>query len=237
MKFKLITTVVLILFLMTTIALFGQEIDEKKLEQNLQKLEQKLMEKEQVLRSIEIPEMNLDLSGLEESMIHLEHSLSHLEHIEIPDIHVEIPEIDIEVPEIHVGIPEIHVPEIDLDLSHLDFDCGEFHFHHWDRCDLFDDLSEDEEVKVSAIRSMGRQEAEKAVPALKRTIEKELNPAYRYEAVRQLRKFVDENTVLETLAKVAKSDKNVEVRKKAIHVLGKSEDPKAVKILKEIAER
>jgi len=256
MKFKLITTLILIFSLITTITLIGQDIDEKKLERKLKKLEKRLKDKEHQLHSIEIPEMHLDLSGLEESMVHLEHSLSHLEHIEIPDIHVDIPEIDIEIPEIHdihIDLPHIHVPEIDLDFSHFDFDFdfdhdfdfsfdhdfefGEFHFDNWDHSDLFDDLSENEEVKVSAIRSMGQQETEKAVPALKRTIAKESNPAYRYEAVRQLRKFVDENGVLETLAKVAKTDKNVDVRKKAIHVLGKSEDPKAVKILKELAER
>ena len=50
-------------------------------------------------------------------------------------------------------------------------------------------------------------------------------------------RFVDEDGVLEVLAKVAKSDKNVDVRKKAIYVLGRSEDPKVVKILKDIAER
>jgi hypothetical protein len=247
MKFKLITTVVLVLSLIITVALSGQDIDEKKLERKLKKLEQRLKDKEHQLHSIEIPEMHLDLSGLEESMVHLEHSLAHLEHIEIPEIHVDIPEIDIEMPDIHIDIPEIHIPEIDLDFSHFDFDFdfdfdydfdfAEFHHPHWNHSHLFENLSEDEEIKVSAIRSMGRQEKEKAIPALKRTIAKESNPAYRYEAVRQLRKFVDEKQVLETLAKVAKSDKNVDVRKKAIHVMGKSENPKAVKILKEIAER
>ncbi len=245
MKFKLITTVIIILSLMTTITLFSQDIDEKKLERKLQKLEQKLKDKEQVLHSIEIPEMHLDLSGLEESMVHLEHSLSHLEHIEIPDIHVEIPEIDIDIPEIpdiHIDIPHIHVPRIDIEMDHFDFDFdfdeGSFiHFDHWDHSDVFDDLSEDEEIKVSAIRSLGKQESDKAVPALKNVLKKESVPAFRYEAVRQLRKFVDKAGVLKTLAKVAKSDKNVDVRKKAIYVLGRSDDPKAVEILKEIAER
>ena len=236
MKFKLITTVVLVLSLIITVALSGQDIDEKKLERKLKKLEQRLKDKEHQLHSIEIPEMHLDLSGLEESMVHLEHSLAHLEHIEISEIHIDMPEIDID-------IPEIHIPEIDLEFSHFDFDFdydfdyAEFHYPHLDQSHLFENMSEDEEIKVSAIRSMGRQEKEKAIPALKRTIAKESNPAYRYEAVRQLRKFVDEKQVLETLAKVAKSDKNVDVRKKAIHVMGKSENPKAVKILKEIAER
>jgi hypothetical protein len=236
MKFKLITTVVLVLSLIFAVALSGQDVDEKKLERKLKNLEQRLKDKEHQLHSIEIPEMHLELSGLEESMVHLEHSLAHLEHIEISEIHIDMPEIDID-------IPEIHIPEIDLEFSHFDFDFdydfdyAEFHYPHLDQSHLFENMSEDEEIKVSAIRSMGRQEKEKAIPALTRTIEKESNPAYRFEAVRKMRKFVDEKGVLETLAKVAKSDKNVDVRKKAIHVMGKSENPKAVIILKEIAER
>ena len=249
MKFKLITTVVLVFSLILTLTSIAQDVD-KKVERKLKKLEHKLKDKEHQLHSLEIPEMNLDLSGLEESMGHLEYSLSHLEHIEIPLIHIEMPEIDIDIPEIpdiHIDIPEIHVPEMDLDFNHLDFDFdfdfdhdfafGEFHQHHWDNTALFENLSEDEEIKVSAIRSMGRQDAEKAVPALIKIIEKDSNPAYRYEAVQRLRRFVDKKGVLETLANVAKNDKNVDVRKKAIYVLGKSENPKAVEVLKEIAER
>ena len=249
MKMKIVATVLIILTLIFTTVIFAQDVD-KRVEKKLKKLERRLKDKEHQLHSIEIPEMHLELSGLEESMVHLEHSLSHLDHIEIPEIQIEIPEIDIDIPEIqaiHIDIPEIHIPEIDLDFSHFDFDFdfdfdydfdfAEFHHPHRDQSHLFENMSEDEEIKVSAIRSMGRQEADKAIPALKRTIEKESNPAYRYEAVRQMRKFVDEKGVLETLAKEAKSDKNVDVRKKAIHVMGKSENPKAVIILKEIAER
>ena len=245
MKFQLFTTVVLIFSLIFTLTLFGQGIDEKKLERKLRKLEQKLKDNEHELRSIEIPEIHLDLSGLEESMGHLEYSLSHLEHIEIPDIHIEIPEI----PEIDIDIPEIpeidiDIPEIDLDFSDFDFDfdfdfdeVSFVHFDSWDHLDIFDNLSENEEIKLSAIRSMGRQDAKKSVPTLTKMIEKESNPAYRYEAVSQLRKFVEKKGVLETLAKAAKNDRNVDVRKKAIYVLGRSEDPRAVEILKEIAGR
>ena len=242
MKTRVFTIAVMIFSLISTVVLFGQDVYEKKLERKLKKIERDLNDKEYQLHSIEIPEIHIDLSGLEESMIHFEHSLSHLEHIEIP-----------EIPEIHVDIPEINVPEIDLDFSHFDFDFdfaqnfhfdfdhdfsyGEFYCDDWGGSDLFDDLSEDEEIKVSAIRSMGRQDAEKAVPALKKVIAVEFNPAYRYEAVRQLRRFLDEKGVLKVLAETAKNDENVDVRKRAIYVLGKSDSPKAVEILEEIAER
>ena len=244
MEKKILITAIIILALLFSTVILAQEVD-KKIERKLKKMEQKLKDKEHQLHSIEIPEMHLDLNGLEESMVHLQHSLSHLEHIEIPDIHVDIPEIDIDIPkipDIHVDIPPIHIPHIEMD--HFDFDFaldfyeGTFiHFDQWDHSDLFENLSEDEEIKLSAIRSMGKQESEKAIPALKKVLNKGSTPAFRYEAVRQLRKFLDEDGVLETLAKVAQSDKNVEVRKKAIYVLGRCKDPKAVEILKEIAER
>ncbi|HEX9975185.1 MAG TPA: HEAT repeat domain-containing protein, partial [bacterium] len=65
----------------------------------------------------------------------------------------------------------------------------------------------------------------------------ESNPALRYEAVRQLRRFLDDKRVVPILGEVAQYDKNVDVRKRAILLLGKSGDKRAVKILKELAEK
>jgi len=63
---------------------------------------------------------------------------------------------------------------------------------------------------------------------------KESLPSLRYEAVRHLRRFLDDKRVVPILGK---DDKNVDVRKKTILLLGKSGDKRAVKILEEIAER
>ena len=222
MKTKIFTIALIILVLLSTTLLLAQEAD-KKLERKLQKLEHELQEKEFELESIEIPEIHIDMSGLEAAMHNLEFSLQHLEDIEIPEI-------------------DIHIPEICFEFDHFDFDfdfenSAFIHNGDWDHSDLFENLSKDEEKKISAVRSMGRQESEKALPALKKILTEESSPAVRYEAVRQLRRFIDEKGIINILARTAKTDQNVEVRKQAIYVLGKSEDPKAVKILKKIVER
>jgi len=236
MKTRIVAVMVLIfafVFACTTIA---QEKLERKHEQKLKKAEEKLKEHEHRLHSIEIPEINIDLSGLEQSMQDLEVSLQHLDHIEIPDI--QIP---------HIYIPPIHIPEIDLNFDQFDFDF-DFDFDmddgfiyyedgDWDHSHLFEDLSEQEQLKIAALQSISRQDADKAIPALEKVIKEESNPALRYEAVRQLRRFLDDKRVVPILGEVAQYDKNVDVRKRAILLLGKSGDKRAVKILKELAEK
>ncbi len=234
MKIRIVAVLVLIFAFGIACTMVAQEKFERKNERKLKKAEEKLKAAECRLHSIEIPEIHIDLSGLEESMQELEVSLKHLEHIEIPDI--QIP---------HIYIPPIHIPEIDLDLSHLDFDF-DFDFDDgfvyyedgdWDHSDLFEDLSEGDQLKIAALRSISRQDADKAIPAMEKVIKEESNPALRYEAVRHLRRFLDDKRVVPLLGKVAKNDKNVDVRKKAILLLGKSGDKRAVKILEELAER
>ncbi|MBN2091185.1 HEAT repeat domain-containing protein, partial [candidate division KSB1 bacterium] len=205
MKTKIFVTLLIVFAFCFSNVFFAQEIDEKKLERKLKKLEHHLKDKDFELHSIEIPEIQIDLSGLEQSMKHLEFSLQYLEHIEIPEIDIDIPEIHVdipEIPEIHVDIPEICIPEIEFEFDHFnfdldfdyDFDCQEFHHDIWHDNGLFDDLTEKEEIKISAIRSMGKQQAEKAIPALNKILENESSPVLRYEAVRQLRKFVDDES-------------------------------------------
>jgi len=246
MRTRTLAVFVLIIAFLFTSGIIAQEKLEKKIEEKLKRVEERLKEKEHHLRSIEIPEMHLDLSGLEQSMQHLEVSLQHLEHIEIPDIHVDIPEICVDIPHIYVPdihIPKIYVPEIELDLDHLDFafdfDDGFIYYEDgdWDHSNLFEDLSDEEQLKISAIRSISRQDADKAIPAMEKVIKDESHPALRYDAVRSLRRFLDDKRVVPILGKVAKDDKNVDVRKKAIYLLGKSGDKRAVKILEELAER
>ena len=236
MKTKIAAVLALVLIFFLTNAIIAQERLERKIERKLKRVEDRLREKEHHIHSIEIPEINIDLSGLEQSMQDLEVSLQHLDHIEIPDI--QIP---------HIYIPPIYVPEIDVDLSHLDFDFDfDFDFDDgfvyyedgdWDHDDLFEDLNEKDQLKVAAIRSLSHQNADKAIPAIQKVLDEETNPALRYEAVRNLRRFLDDKRVVPILGKVAKNDNNIDVRKKAIYLLGKSGDPRAVKILEELAER
>ena len=229
MKTKIAAVLALVLTFFLTNAIIAQERLERKIERKLKRVEDRLREKEHHIHSIEIPEINIDLSGLEQSMQDLEVSLQHLDHIEIPDI--QIP---------HIYIPPIYVPEIDVDLSHLDFDFDDGFVYYedgdWDHSDLFEDLSEKDQLKVAAIRSLSHQNADKAIPAIQKVLDEETNPALRYEAVRHLRRFLDDKRVVPILGKVAKNDNNIDVRKKAIYLLGKSGDPRAVKILGELAE-
>jgi hypothetical protein len=236
MKTRIVAVLALIFAFVIACTIVAQEKFERKHEKKLKRAEEKLKAAESRLHSIEIPEIHVDLSGLEQSMKELEFSMQHLEHIEIPDI--QIP---------HIYIPPIHIPEIDLNFDQFDFDFdfdfdideGFIHYEEGDcdHSDLFEDLSEQDQLKIAALQSISRQDEDKAIPALEKVIKEETNPALRYEALRQLRRFLDDKRVVPILGEVAKYDKNVDVRKRAILLLGKSGDKRAVKILRELAER
>jgi hypothetical protein len=122
---------------------------------------------------------------------------------------------------------DIHIPEMDFNF---DFDevAGTSH--------LFGELSEDEEIRLQALRSIARQEAATAIPALEKTLRNDPSPALRYQAVRYLYRFIDDERTVPLLAEVIANDKNVTVRKSAIRLLGKSNDPRAVEILENIVK-
>ncbi|NIV98925.1 hypothetical protein GWN26_07145, partial [Candidatus Saccharibacteria bacterium] len=102
---------------------------------------------------------------------------------------------------------------------------------HWSASHLFRNLSDSEQVRLEALRSIARQDAEVAVPALEKIIREDPSPALRYKAVHYLGRYLDEEGVLSLLEDVIKNDSNIDVRKKAIYVLSKSKDPRAVDIL------
>lgn len=194
------------------------------------------------LDAIEIPEIEFDMIELKESLDHLEFSLSHLEHIHVPDMHFVMPHI----PPVHVAIPpipDIHVdiPPIDFDMPEIvmpDFDFDGFEFeYHGASASMYRDLSDNEQLKISALRSMKRKPAEEVLPVVEKILRDSESPAVRYEAISLLRYHLDDEKTIELLGKVAKSDKNVDVRKKAVRILGRSRDTRAVKILEEIANR
>ena len=150
---------------------------------------------------------------------------------EIPEL-PEIPEFP-EIDEIHIPhIPEIRIPHIKV--PHINHDhC----FCHGDLPTdrVFKNLSEDESIKICTIRSIARQNNKNTLPILKKIIRNEKNSAYQYEAVRQLRRYLKDDSVITVLCNVAKSNKNIKVRKKAIHLLGKSKNKNALKTLQDLA--
>ncbi len=181
---------------------------------------------------------------------HALHYFNLPEAIEIPDIHVDIPDI----PDINVVVPDIDFPHMDgvfafdgdVVVPDVDFP---IHFESFSSHDhpapvlqfggsrLMRDLTDDEQLRIQALRSVSRQRASKAIPALKKRALEDESPAVRYSAVKHLARFIDDERIVPILGKVVKNDDHIDVRKLAIRILGKSGNPEAVKILEEIVSR
>ena len=199
---------------------------------------------------LEIPEIEIDLHGLELSLQNLQITLAELQDIEIPAIEVTTPPIAIDVAPIDVAIPpiafempaiELAIPPIAVEIPPIppiefpEIDFNEFNID----CNasagaIFQNLSEEEQLQLKALRALASQGADQAIAAYQQLIKKNSRPALRYEAVRQLGNFLNDERIVPLLGDAAKNDRNVEVRKKAIALLGKSDDPRARKILEEI---
>ncbi len=201
------------------------DIEMKALEKALRKMEVHLEDFEfqmedwgQHLEALEhlevvVPEPG-EISVVLPDMDELSYNLRKLEHL---DMNIDIPPI----PPI-----EIHIPEIDFDFR--------FDFDDAGTSRLFRELSDDEEIRLQALRSVARDGANTAIPALEKTLQNDPSPALRYQAVRYLARYLDDERTAPLLGNVIENDKNVEVRKKAIKILGKSEDPRAVEILEDV---
>jgi hypothetical protein len=189
---------------------------------------------------INIPPIEIDLSELEFSLKQMEVAMMRLEDCHIPDLVFELSELPpIEIPEINIppiavaipAIPPIEIPPIvipDIALGDLTVGC-DVAAHQ-----VFHDLSEEEQVRLQALRTLACKGADQAITAYQQVQKQKARPAFRYEAIRQLGHFLDDARVLPLIAEAAKTDKNIEVRKKAIALLGKSRDPRSTKILEEI---
>ncbi len=191
---------------------------------------------------IEIPDVEWELKdyeamleGLDGQLGELDIRLRHLDDLHIDrlhdleDLHIIVPEVDLAIPPIPPIPPiDIHIPHIRLDgmVSGVDWDS--------DALKLFRDLNEEEQLRLRALRSLARRDADQAIPALEKTLREDASPALRYEAVRQLGRFLEDPRVAPLLGETAKSDPNLAVRKKAVRLLGKSKDPRVVEILQEI---
>jgi hypothetical protein len=190
-------------------------------------------------RDFNMAPIEIDLSRLEFSLQELQFSLMELEAARLPELEfhladlpaTEIPEINIppvDLPHLAVAIapiPPIEIPEIAVGELAPDCDVAAHK--------VFRDLSDEDQMRLQALRSLACQSAEQAIAAYHQ-VQKKARPAFRYEAVRQLGHFLEDGRVLPLIADAAKTDKNIEVRKKAITLLGKSRDPRSTKILEEI---
>ena len=206
---------------------------------------------------IEIPEVHIDMEEMRHNMKELRLELGKMKdlRIDVPmpdmddlrinleqlrdleDLHFEIPDIDIDIPEIAIA-PLPPIPPIHVEIPEISWDGFRFEgFGNDGASRLFDDLSEDEELRLQALRSVARQPADVAIPALEKSLRNDKSPAVRYRAVSYLRKFLDEDDrIVPLLSEVIRRDENIKVRKKAIRILGESKDPRTVEILMEIVK-
>jgi hypothetical protein len=189
------------------------------------------------LSEIKLPPIEIDLRALEMSLDGVERSLASLESMDLPDLafampelpEIEIPAIEIpplNIPPFSVEIPPVEIPEVEV--GDVSFDC-DVEAHH-----IFQYLGDEEQVRLQALRSLACRGADQAIEAYQQNQRPKSSPAMRYEAVRLLGHFLDDERVLTYVADAAKSDKNLQVRKKAIALLGKSRDPRSAKALQEI---
>ncbi|MFQ5631841.1 MAG: HEAT repeat domain-containing protein [bacterium] len=209
-----------------------KETDFREFERSMEHLEHSL----RVLEHIEIPELPVlaELPELPElPELHIEIPEIHIPEIEIPEMHFEIP--DIEIPEIE--IPPIEIPEIVIP----DIEMGDFHIEgelaHWNgewQHSRFRDLSDEEELRVQALRSVAREDDDEAMAMIEKVLQQDESAAVRYQAVRLLRRHLKKDKTIDLLGATARNDKNAEVKKAAIRLLGKSGSPRAVEILQEI---
>ncbi len=205
---------------------------------------------------IEIPEVRIDVEELQRGMEELQRKLEKMKDVridapspdmealqlqleklhELENLRIEIPSIDVDIPEIAIA-PLPVIPPIHVEIPEISWDGFRFErFGNDGASRLFDDLSEDEELRLQALRSFARQPADVAIPALEKSLRNDKSPAVRYRAVSYLRKFLDEDDrIVPLLSEVIRRDENIKVRKKAIRILGESKDPRAVEILMEIA--
>lgn len=216
------------------------------IEVNLEGLEDMLEDLEMQLNNLEdfdvqfdedrlLEDLEIQLAGLEE-LEDMEIELAELENfdIHIPNINIDIPSIDIDLPML-----DIDLPALDIDLPEINIDGFDFDFYQYNnRSRYFRVLSEKEELRLQALRSMIRRSHDEtaALDALEDVIRNDKSTAMRYEAVHMLRYYLDNDRTLDILGRAAGKDYHIDVRKKALHLLGKSGDPRAVDIIENILD-
>jgi hypothetical protein len=200
-----------------------KELDFKELERSMEHLEYSL----RVLEDFEMPPLPPipELPVLAEFQIEIPEI--QIPEIEIPALHFEMPEI--EIPEMRFEIPEFAIPPIEIP----DFEWDAFHFDgepvlwggEWEFSNRFHDLTDEEELRVQALRSLAREAGGEAIAMIEKVLKQDESAAVRYHAVRLLRRHLDNDKAIEMLGETARNDRNAEVKKVAIRLLGKSGSP------------
>lgn len=231
----------------------------KKAEKELRKLHRRMSVDEQYLMEKlheQLPEMEREferLENIEIPEIHIPEFDIHFDGIE--PFSVDIPEIVIPpmppMPPVHIDIADIHLDmneeimaELEAGLSelrHLDADVflNEHHFEiagHPGNYRLFRNLSDREQLRLTALRNIRTTDGESGLKALKKAALSDASEAIRYTAVRKLAGWIKDQRVVPLLGKIAREDNSLLVRKAAIDILGRSGDSRAVPILQDLIE-
>lgn len=174
---------------------------------------------------LSISNLHVDLGDLEASLREVQFAMTEPPPLDMSPLQIELPPIDLNLPFIP-PIPAIDLPDIDLDGMSAAIDCGE--------SPAFRHLSDEEELQIKALQELASLGADDAIKACERVIDQSSHHAVRHEAVAQLGKFLDDQRAVAILARVAKADRSLKVRKCAIALLGKSQDPRALQVLQEL---
>lgn len=185
---------------------------------------------------IRIPRIEIDLSELESGLRELERELGNIDEIRIDKKELRQLERELaKLEDLRITIPDIDVdiPDIDIQLPHISFEGLDIHpFDHIND----DDLSEDTQIRLEALREIADKDAPTAVPVLEKSLKKDKHPIVRYQAIRYLGRFIDRDArVIDILGEVIRNDASLKNRKAAIRILGRSDDPRAVTILENLS--
>ncbi|HQU72564.1 MAG TPA: HEAT repeat domain-containing protein [Calditrichia bacterium] len=193
-------------------------------------------------------EMDFDREELQEEMervademrnMHFDFDFHGLELPAAPMVDFDMPEIPYVIADIpEVVLPEFDFPDIPAAVAPVDplvFPDFEMHFvPPMPEIGYFGQspaLTDEEQLRIEAIRSIRKFDAEKAVPALRKIIDEDSSPAVRMSALQTLHRYMDHPETLPILGKVAREDSDLKVRRMAVKMLGSSKDPRAAEFL------
>ncbi|MGH1366671.1 MAG: HEAT repeat domain-containing protein [Calditrichia bacterium] len=186
------------------------------------------------------------LADLEERMEHMEPFISAEVEEHMAEMHeaLEAIDIDIEIPPIPHIPPLPHIPSFHGSMtinSDRPFSVGGRFYapaSHRELKRLFPGIEEDEVLKLQAMIALTRQSAQTAVPTLSKIAKKGKTPAQRYQAVALLAHYMKKDeSIVPLLGEIAFEDDNINVRKRAVLILGKCGDDRAIPILENLIKK
>ncbi len=173
---------------------------------------------------------------LGEALDQLYDDLDHLDEYQI-DLDLNLDELEASLDSFQIHIPPVCSlnvplpPAVRIQTPLINWD--------WHVPDVWtdnDSLSDEEQIRLEAIRALGRLDDETTIPMLEKILKEEEHPVIRGKALAILGR-IDDRRVVPILGDLAKNDPDARLRKRAIRYVGQSRDKRALDILKEILEK